>query len=171
MLRALAPTARTPTASERGTTSPVAHFRQLVPPASRGAQYVIEDLEASASYATLRANVSHPSDLLMVNCPLIRLDIRCPAPASRRGSWGDGAHLRSGIVTLDLHGLTVGVKRALPASPTGRSSVHPKHTAESSGSVHVEWQKLVLLFCRAPGECLFGQRADVKKNKARPFSS
>lgn len=84
---------------------------------------------------------------------MIRLDIRCPAPPNRRGSWGDGAHLRSGIVTLDVHGLNLKVTQGQGgrdlARPTRRLS-EPRDPQEEEG-ISVEWQKMVFLFSRVPG--------------------
>ena len=82
---------------------------------------------------------------------MVRLDIRCPAPPNRRGSWGDGAHLRSGIVTLDIHGLYASVKQpgevaAVPRRGAGQGAAEPKAS--------VEWQKMLLFFCRVPGKSL-----------------
>ena len=82
---------------------------------------------------------------------MVRLDIRCPAPPNRRGSWGDGAHLRSGIVTLDIHGLCASVKQpgevaAIPRRGAGQGAAEPKAS--------VEWQKMLLFFCRVPGKSL-----------------
>jgi autophagy-related protein 2 len=79
---------------------------------------------------------------------MIRLDIRCPAPLNRRGSWGDGAHLRSGIVTLDIHDLNV---RVSEDKPDTRRHLSP----DASGGINVEFQKIVLLFSRVPGEFSF----------------
>ncbi|GMK55469.1 hypothetical protein CspeluHIS016_0205250 [Cutaneotrichosporon spelunceum] len=91
-----------------------------------------------------RASVTLPPHVLMtLRCPMIRLDIRCPAPPNRRGSWGDGAHLRSGIVTLDIHDLNV---RVVEDKPDVRR--HP--SADVSGGINVEFQKIVLLFSRVP---------------------
>lgn len=86
-------------------------------------------------------------DLLILKCPMVRLDIRCPAPPNRRGSWGDGAHLRSGIVTLDVHGLSASIKQpgevVVPRRGGGQSTSEPKAS--------VEWEKMLLFFCRVPG--------------------
>lgn len=90
---------------------------------------------------------------MTLRCPMIRLDIRCPAPLNRRGSWGDGAHLRSGIVTLDVHDLNVRVAEDKP------DDVRPHHpgTDAATGGISVELKKIVLLFSRVPGKlnCTF----------------
>ncbi|KAK4687136.1 autophagy-related protein 2, partial [Tremellales sp. Uapishka_1] len=125
MLRSLAPIIRPPLPPERPPT-PV---QALHTP-----QYVIDDLESQARTATSRVK-----DLFELKCPLVRLDIRCPAPISRRGTWGDGAHLRSGIVTLDIHGL---------AGKVGGKVT--KGRREENGKVEVEWAKMILFFCRVP---------------------
>ncbi|BEJ01025.1 hypothetical protein CcaverHIS631_0508820 [Cutaneotrichosporon cavernicola] len=91
-----------------------------------------------------RGSMTPPPRVLMtLRCPMIRLDIRCPAPPNRRGSWGDGAHLRSGIVTLDIHDLNV---RVAEDKPDARR--HP--SSDISGGINVEFQKIVLLFSRVP---------------------
>jgi autophagy-related protein 2 len=128
-------------------------------PAERSAQYVIDDLDAQASsLSTIQAAVTS-AEVLVVQCPLVRLDIRCPAPLNRRGSWGSGAHLRSGIVTLDIHGLLSrigsagGGKQLQPSGPMRRSSQTKGGMAsgEDAASIEVEWQKMILFFCRVPG--------------------
>jgi len=83
---------------------------------------------------------------------MIRLDIRCPAPPNRRGSWGDGAHLRSGIVTLDIHGLNTSVTDT-PVSPAATAPGRRASTGlepQPKGGINVEWQRMVFLFSRVP---------------------
>lgn len=110
------------------------------PTFERAPSYVIDDLDAqAASVSTVKAPTSSSA---VFTCPLIRLDIRCPAPPARRGTWGDGAHLRSGIVTLDLHNLqmTLGEIRV----------VQGRRAEEEVGNVI--WDKMILFFSRAPSE-------------------
>jgi autophagy-related protein 2 len=97
---------------------------------------------------------------------MVRLDIRCPAPPNRRGSWGDGAHLRSGIVTLDIHGLCATIKQPGEVAPRRMSE---RHASEPKASV--EWQKMLLFFCRVPGEFLglVSFRADLVDKRAAAF--
>ena len=90
---------------------------------------------------------------------MIRLDIRCPAPPNRRGSWGDGAHLRSGIVTVDIHGLIadLGQTGTMCASPSMHQARGPNHpevqqSARDSPTASVQWQKTILFFCRVPNK-------------------
>jgi autophagy-related protein 2 len=110
--------------------------------------FVLDDLDAQASSISTLQPTFVGADILVFKCPMVRLDIRCPAPPNRRGSWGDGAHLRSGIVTLDIHGLCASVKQpgevVVPRRGVGQS------TAETKASV--EWQKMLLFFCRVPGK-------------------
>jgi autophagy-related protein 2 len=109
--------------------------------------FVIDDLDAQASSISTLQPTSGSQDLLVFKCPMVRLDIRCPAPPNRRGSWGDGAHLRSCIVTLDIHGLHAVAKRPMEMSGQrrgGQIKLEPKAS--------VEWEKMYLFFCRVPGE-------------------
>lgn len=102
---------------------------------------MIDDLDAqAASTSTLRAQ-PHNVSLLEVSCPMIRIDIRCPAPINRRGTWGDGAHLRSGIVTLDLHRLALRL-----GNKSGDS-----HGKRGASDVILDWDKMIFFFCRVPG--------------------
>jgi autophagy-related protein 2 len=115
-------------------------------------QYVLDDLDAQASSIATLQPIGASQDQLIIRCPLVRLDIRCPAPVNRRGSWGDGAHLRSGIVTLDIHGLHATAKQPASSAETGRISfnrgaIEPKAT--------VAWDKMMLFFARVPGQSSF----------------
>lgn len=113
--------------------------------------FVLDDLDAQASSISTIQPSHVGADVLVFQCSMVRLDIRCPAPPNRRGSWGDGAHLRSGIVTLDIHGLCGSVKQpgevaVAPRRGAGQSTAEPKAS--------VEWQKMLLFFCRVPGKSL-----------------
>lgn len=147
VLRFVSPSVRPSRADTDATPrhSP-ARFQHQLP-----SQYVLDDLDAQASsIATLQPSGAS-QDLLVVRCSLIRLDIRCPAPINRRGSWGDGAHLRSGIVTLDIHSLTATAKR--PSGPSGSGKVSfSRGTAEPKATVG--WNKMLLFFARVPGKSL-----------------
>jgi autophagy-related protein 2 len=118
-------------------------------------QYVIDDLDLQA--ATSRATMLEKgAAMLTFRCPMVRLDIRCPAPPDRRGSWEDGAHLRSGIVTLDLHGLIASIGEPPTASRRASPRQHSTHglgQAPSNGKdtspiANLEWQKMIFFFCR-----------------------
>jgi len=128
---------------------------------------VIDDLDAQASSVSTLQPITNGVDILVFKCPMVRLDIRCPAPPNRRGSWGDGAHLRSGIVTLDVHGLHASVKQpggiTAPRRGPGRDTSEPKAS--------VEWQKMLLFFCRVPGKsCTHTRpRTDEADKKAAAF--
>ena len=124
------------------------------PPSSaiRSSSYVIDDLDAQASsMSTLRVPLR--TEAAVLSCPMVRLSIRCPAPLNRRGTWGDGAHLRSGIVTLDLHGLyaRIGRVNSVPMRPRG---VTPRGSEGTSSTV--EWKEMLLFFCRVSGEFING---------------
>lgn len=169
MLRSIAPVIKPP----RGDTELTPHpspdttlHRNL--PSDRTGQFIIDDLDAQASsYSTIQPNQPN-SEMLTVRCSLVRIDIRCPAPPSRRGNWGDDAHLRSGIVTLDIHGL---------GAHLGQDSNRDGHEGRRVGGIvprddagprsNVEWQKMILFFCRVPGkptllfsECLLRSRQE-----------
>ncbi len=119
----------------------------------RAPSYVIDDLDAqAASVSTLRP--AAPSSSATFECPLIRLDIRCPAPPARRGTWGDGAHLRSGIVTLDLHNFQTTLGASEAVSTRGRNA------PDDVGSA--TWDKMLLFFSRAPSELLASFRSECK---------
>lgn len=146
MLRSLAPLIKPPPKSSP-LISPTTLREKPLAPIRRDSQYIIDDLDAQASsFSTLRS--SQPKELLVVRCRLVRLDIRCPAPLNRRGTWGNGAHLRSGIVTLDLHGLGSNIAASVPG---GKGAHHGKEV-NVGPVVNVEWQKMVLFFCRVPGK-------------------
>lgn len=98
---------------------------------------------------------------------MIRLSIRCPAPPSRRGSWGDGAHLRSGIVTLDVHGLSITVAEDKPLATRRPSQGLADTTAP--GGVNVRWQKAVFLFSRAQGISVHGMCANRPEKLSSAF--
>lgn len=160
MLRILAPVIK--------TTSP---DREFVAPALRdlriaklplsddcNPRFVIDDLDAQASSLSTIQAAPTSSEAISIHCPVLRLDIRCPAPLNRRGSWGDGAHLRSGIVTLDIHRLIVntGQSRSYPYPSAGdmrpRQGASVSSDSIQSGNASCEWQKLILFFCRVPGK-------------------
>jgi len=107
--------------------------------------YVLDDLTAQAAP---RPSTSVKSDVAVLRCPMLRLSIRCPAPVNRRGTWGDGAHLRSGIVTLDLHGMSTKM-----TGPGGASETKRGKGAKSEGETTIEWQSMMLFFSRVPCEC------------------
>jgi autophagy-related protein 2 len=155
MLRFIAPVIkpRQPDTDLTPQSSPTRPLYNQLPP-DRTGQYVIDDLDAQASsFATIQPSTQKAA-LLAVQCPLVRIDIRCPAPPSRRGSWGDDAHLRSGIVTLDIHGLAACVGQASGQTTSGiaaRRSSGVGPGSEPGPSSNVEWQKMILFFCRVPG--------------------
>ncbi|CAK9781050.1 hypothetical protein CC85DRAFT_269388 [Cutaneotrichosporon oleaginosum] len=133
LLRSLAPAVQS--SSEHHTpTAPHAASRPLTS---------LRPAEDPPHFGRRGSMAAPPRVLLTVRCPMIRLDIRCPAPLSRRGSWGDGAHLRSGIVTLDIHDLNI---RVAEDKLDARRHLSP----DVSGGINVEFQKVVLLFSRVP---------------------
>jgi autophagy-related protein 2 len=132
--------------SDRDTTP---HHSPLRSPHRLPSQFVLDDLDAQASSVSTLQPSGSSIDLLVFKCPMVRLDIRCPAPPNRRGSWGDGAHLRSGIVTLDIHGLCATIKQPGEVAPRRMSE---RHASEPKASV--EWQKMLLFFCRVPGKLI-----------------
>jgi autophagy-related protein 2 len=157
MLRSIAPAIRHPPA-ERDT--PLGLRPTLPTPGSglprvQSSHYVIEDLDAQASSLSTVQAVQGPSEILILRCPVVRLDIRCPAPPNRRSTWGDGGHLRSGIVTLDIHGLAARIGQPRPTDLTQplstRRASYVAPPSDQGGAVQVEWQKMVFFFCRVPG--------------------
>lgn len=143
MLRSLAPVIRSgdsdKSASPRLSNRPEPHFKHyhqlLLPGGPRPGARPIQQLNT----------------LVKLVCPMIRLDIRCPAPVNRRGSWGDGAHLRSGIVTLDIHGLSVNLSEDPPAAmPQARRPSQGSFEPDPLGGMRVEWQTMLFFFSRAP---------------------
>lgn len=144
VLRHVSPSVQT----SRNEKDATPHHSPTRPQHHLPSHYVLKDLDAQASsIATLQPSKT-AQDLLVVHCPLVRLDIRCPAPVNRRGSWGDGAHLRSGIVTLDIHGLDAALKQPGQGGGSGRVSF-TNNTAEPKASIG--WQKMLLFFSRVPG--------------------
>jgi autophagy-related protein 2 len=152
MLRSIAPAIR--------SSSPVHEQTEPVPHigagnlSGRNVQDVIDDYEGQTARHG-PDNSSRTSPATVIRCPTIRLDIRCPAPPNRRGSWGDGAHLRSGIVTLDIHGLSATLgSPPTPAQPPllRRKSSTVRAPTTPASIAEVECQKMILFFCRAPGK-------------------
>ncbi|WVQ70336.1 uncharacterized protein L199_008562 [Kwoniella botswanensis] len=147
MLRSIAP-------AIRSTAEPVveippfgvrSYYRSSEPLRQRTTESIIDDLDAQASsYSTIQAS-SPNKPIVDIKCPLVRLDIRCPAPINRRGTWGDGGHLRSGIVTLDMHHLRARISAA-------KEQVDQSSRRAESGEdgTKVMWEKMVLFFSRAP---------------------
>ncbi|KAL1411170.1 autophagy-related protein 2 [Vanrija albida] len=145
LLRSLAPLVQSPSDHVPTPTSLHPGPRPFMPLRSES---IIDDLTATA---TGRRAVEEPRTILTVSCPTIRLDIRCPAPPARRGSWGDGAHLRSGIVTVDIHGLKAKVAQdSGPTLPGRRPSTGAFEPPPDQGGISLEWQKMVFLFSRVP---------------------
>jgi len=148
MLRCLAPLVKADSKHVPAST-PIAHQRPSVP-IRRDTQYVLDDLDGQASsLSTLRA--AQPKDLLIIRCPMVRLDIRCPAPLNRRGSWGDGAHLRSGIVSLDVHNI---VSTVTSGSSHGRRPGMQEKETNTHPVTQIEWQKMIFFLCKVPGKSL-----------------
>lgn len=153
LLRSLAPLVQS---KSDFSSTPTAMHPGVRPMAALRPVDSIGDLGGKIHRPSLRPTQQHPTaphPLVKLACPMIRLDIRCPAPLNRRGSWGDGAHLRSGIVTLDIHGLNVSMAAdpAVPPSLTRRGSQGP-FEPPPEGGINVEWQKMVFLFSRVPGK-------------------
>ena len=144
LLRYVSPSVQTPRTDKDATP----HHSPTRPQHHLPSHYVLNDLDAQASSVATLQQTRTAQDVLLVHCSLVRLDIRCPAPISRRGSWGDGAHLRSGIVTLDIHGLNAALKRPGQGAVGGRVSFG-NATAEPKASIG--WEKMLLFFSRVPG--------------------
>ncbi|OCF39156.1 hypothetical protein I317_07055 [Kwoniella heveanensis CBS 569] len=143
MLRNIAPVIR----SSHDLEDSLPHCRPPVAPRQHTTESIIDDLDAQASsYGTIQATTAKPT--LEIRSPLVRLDIRCPAPINRRGTWGDGGHLRSGIITLDMHNLKTKVVMRSP-EPSGGTWVTPGRMNGSEGEgTQVQWDKMVLFFAR-----------------------
>ena len=107
----------------------------------RSESYVLDDLDRRAAQAAIISK----KEIAVIECPMLRLSIRCPAPPNRRGTWGDGAHLRSGIVALDLHGLHARI------SGPDASGTKQKIPSDAQGGTIVEWKKMFFFFSRVPG--------------------
>ncbi|WWD01656.1 hypothetical protein V866_008601 [Kwoniella sp. B9012] len=147
MLRSIAP-------AIRSTAEPVveiqpfgvrSYHRPSEPLRQRTTESIIDDLDAQASsYSTIQAS-SPNKPLVDIKCPLVRLDIRCPAPINRRGTWGDGGHLRSGIVTLDMHHLRARISAAKEQVDQSR-----RRAESGEDGTKVMWEKMILFLSRAP---------------------
>ena len=137
MLRHIAPAMRRPRSSASSPTATT----PLSSRAPRPLHSVIDDLEAPTRIRPEAVK----AELAIISCPVLRLDIRCPAPPAKRGTWGDASSLRSGIVTLDIHGLT-----ALLGGPAPVTSPAQRGKVDNLGKV--DCQKAILFFCRAPGQ-------------------
>nr|XP_031857747.1 uncharacterized protein CI109_006842 [Kwoniella shandongensis]KAA5524819.1 hypothetical protein CI109_006842 [Kwoniella shandongensis] len=156
MLRSIAPVIRTPAEPPR----PVPPFglshavRPSGLPRQATTESIIDDLDAQASSFSTIQSPSRPKAVLEARCPLIRLDIRCPAPINRRGTWGDGGHLRSGIVTLDMHDLKATVSEAVLESEKRHfqaiREVNHVEAKPNNAGTSIEWEKMILFFSRAP---------------------
>ncbi|EIW70236.1 hypothetical protein TREMEDRAFT_30206 [Tremella mesenterica DSM 1558] len=143
-LRLVSPAMRSPS-SRSLPPSPIA-FRSTRPlPDGRPDPTFPEHLQSTSGMHYRRTERSVQT--LQVSCPMIRVDIRCPAPPNRRGSWGDGGYLRSGVVSLDIH--TFCLKTTYP-----RQSSQSRDFRSASGtpSIRVEWRKVLLFFCRVPAK-------------------
>jgi autophagy-related protein 2 len=176
MLRSIAPAVRS--ASSDKNTPLELHTPRLASanlPAEHMSHYVIDDLDAQASSLSTLTPTRLPSELLRIRCPVVRLDIRCPAPPDRRGTWGDGAHLRSGIVTLDIHGIDANVRQSSsPSQPPSAKRVHSQvsehvNYTKSNPAVRVQWQKMMLFFCRVPGKYLIGTQYTLTGHSEESF--
>ena len=143
MLRHISPAVKHPDSSSQVPSTIPA---RPAAPERRSESYVLDDLDARAA----KARNSPNTEIAIIRCPMLRVSIRCPAPPNRRGTWGDGAHLRSGIVTLDLHGLNAKV-----AGSDELSRKRSVRDGEEGGSV-VEWKKMIFFFSRVPGKCVEG---------------
>ena len=145
MLRHISPAMKKPESRVPETNWPI----QSIPTMGlRSESYVLDDLTARATSSAVPS--SNKKEAAVLRCPMIRLSIRCPAPINRRGTWGDGAHLRSGIVTLDLHCVDAHLGQTAQKSAS-------KAVAETSRSV-VQWKKMILFFSRVPCEPIFLHR-------------
>lgn len=128
------------------------------PPLRRNMSTVIDDLEAEdAAPHPHHPIVDAQQPAFSLRCPLVRAEIRCPAPSSSRGI-GDGSFIRSGIVILDVHDvhLTSGVARS-GASPTlahqrvrlaEERRPNERNLAQETPLFRAEWGKLGLFLAR-----------------------
>jgi autophagy-related protein 2 len=121
------------------------------PLSRRSESYVLDDLD----YRAAKAAIEPRKEIAVIKCPMLRLSIRCPAPPNRRGTWGDGAHLRSGIVTLDLHGLHA--KMSGPEEPGNKRTL----AGDEQGGSIVEWKKMIFFFSRVPGRTTLRSNRDA----------
>nr|XP_019013281.1 uncharacterized protein I206_01346 [Kwoniella pini CBS 10737]OCF52062.1 hypothetical protein I206_01346 [Kwoniella pini CBS 10737] len=140
MLRSIAPAVRSaPEITERFEPFASRSLRRpSLPTRHSTTDSIIDDLDAQASsYSTIQATPP-AKPVFDIQCPLLRVDIRCPAPVNRRGTWGDGGHLRSGIVTLDMHNFWAKV------------SSTDQRTGRKAEGTNVMWEKMILFFSRAP---------------------
>lgn len=142
----------TPTMPLRHQVFPSKPARPPIPP-TRSSSYVLDDLDAQASSPATMQPAAKSIHVAVISCPLLRLSVRCPAPPNRRGTWGDGAHLRSGIVTLDVHTLRASIASSPPASISHRTANAVPQAIEVP-STSVQWKKMMLFFNRVPGECI-----------------
>lgn len=105
---------------------------------------MLDSLDAEYS-DTLEAQAAGPSSSpTTLHLPFLRLEIRCPAPASSKGI-GDGSIMRSGILTLDVHQASI---RLSPSAGTSSGAAQPRAAAPPSPSVQLEWRQLGLFFLR-----------------------
>ncbi|GAA6002021.1 Atg2p [Rhodotorula paludigena] len=106
----LSPSAAAPPPRQRktSTTSTASTPRPLSPVFTSPSLplHVLDDLSAAPS----RTRSTPPA--LSISCPLLRISLRCPAPRKERLVAQDPDQLRSGILTLDLVGPSLSLKRA-----------------------------------------------------------
>ena len=140
MLRSIAPSMRR---SHSTATSPTI-LTPTTTKAPRGLHTALDDIQLRPS----AQQDAISSEVAVIACPMIRMDIRCPAPPKKRGTWGDSVSLRSGIVTLDVH--RVKARLSGPSSSGDHAAAPSMTSAKALGSV--DCQKAVVLFCRAPGK-------------------
>lgn len=127
--------------------------RPPIPP-TRSSSYVLDDLDAQASSPATVQPAAKSMHVAVISCPLLRLSLRCPAPLNRRGTWGDGAHLRSGIVTLDVHTLRASIAASSPPTSISHRTANTVPQAMEVPSTSVQWKKMMLFFNRVPGKCI-----------------
>ena len=117
-------------------------------PLPMSSQYVIDDLQAK------KTPTQPPAPPSTVSCPMIRLDVRCPAPPKRRERSSDSIYRLMGIVTLDVHQLRISL-----ASPASQDAIQPSRPVRfnlptdsvntTPASIRLNCQKAILFFCRA----------------------
>ncbi|WVR04987.1 hypothetical protein IAU60_001999 [Kwoniella sp. DSM 27419] len=115
--------------------------RPALPPRHSAVQSVIDDLDAQVSVTAVRPR---SRAVATIRCAMVRLDIRCPAPINHRETWGDGGHLRSGIVTLDIHQIAAEISAASSNGQLPLQQTSGQHSGSS-----LEWERMLLFFCRA----------------------
>ncbi|WVQ71457.1 hypothetical protein IAR50_000994 [Cryptococcus sp. DSM 104548] len=120
-------------------TTPLIHKTEPAPPSYPSlAQEVTPESIISSLSAPSPSKSS--STKMEIRCSMLRLDVRCPEPppeGAEREAWSEGSGLRSGILSVDVHGLRVKLLN-------GRDVGH-----QGKESVKVEFERTLLFFAPA----------------------